>query len=153
MDKCFTHTPPPPLSPFIKIKKIISFIFYLSHGCAKSESLTRGYPCCVRLLPDPRRAGLHKAFQFLYVCLQFVQLCPTPPIYLGPPIFFTDSGHPIKWLLGGLIRGASDTTNPTYGGPILTTIKPYIFLKLLASNITWARHGQGSETDPKIGQL
>ena len=30
----------------------------------------------------------------------------TWPIYLGPPIFFTDSVRPIKCLVGGLIIGA-----------------------------------------------
>ena len=60
--------------------------------------------CCAQLplpyigvhsLPDPRRAGHVEAFQKSYVRpsvrpyvrLQFVQFCPTRPIYLGPPIF------------------------------------------------------------------
>ena len=32
------------------------------------------------------------------------------------PNIFTDSGPPIKWLLGGLITGAPDPSNPPYGG-------------------------------------
>ena len=42
----------------------------------------------VKLLPDPRGAGLHEAFQFSYVRLHIrFQFYPTRPIYLGPPIF------------------------------------------------------------------
>ena len=45
----------------------------------------------IRILffPDQRGAGLQEAFKFLSVLtsvrLQFVQLCPTQPIYLRPP--------------------------------------------------------------------
>ena len=62
------------------------------------------------------------------------------------PKIFTDSEPPIKWLIGGLIRGAPDPLTPSMGDAkyfwgdydwltILTPIESTFFLKPLTSHI------------------
>ena len=82
-------------------------------------------------LPDPRpSASLQETFKFLSVRTSlrtFVHTsvrmsvsnsfsCVLLGQYTSDPNIFTDSGPPLKWLLGGLIRGAPDPPNPPYGG-------------------------------------
>ena len=77
---------------------------------------------------DPAlRPGRFIVLKCLFVCLCVcLWTCPAPYIFSwwmsysanipGTPNIFTDSGPPIKWLLGGLVRGAPDPHNPPYGG-------------------------------------
>ena len=59
--------------------------------------------------PDVVRPSLRPSPHYISVLSHTINLPRTPNIC-------TDSGPPMYWLLGGLIRGAPDPPNPPYGG-------------------------------------
>ena len=108
-----------------KNKNRVFFTYHYNHSFSLHSSTNTVSLYTVvhnQFLPDPRRAGLHEAFQFSFVR---TSVCTSPirsvvsysANITRTPNIYTDSGPPIKRLVGGLIRGAPTPLTPPMGGP------------------------------------